>query len=181
MDAVSGTISVRFGGSPRGELLESLRCAGVQLNAHAETLLDQPLFDNPGEQTMRFAERSVAQLGLPDGGVLTEVFGAARSAGLNLVPLEAAPWLRLATLAQQASPDSELSAGRAPDGAITVASDPVNDDPNFPKGFYVRVVDREPWLRGYRCDDTYVFGPEQRFFFECPNPAKSTSGADHAC
>ena len=32
----------------------------------------------------------------------------------------------------------------------------------YPKGFYLRVVDDEVWLRGYRCDDTYEWGPEQR-------------------
>ncbi|WP_192498537.1 hypothetical protein [Ornithinimicrobium pratense] len=41
-------------------------------------------------------------------------------------------------------------------------SEPLGDDAAYLKGFYLRVVDGEAWLRGYRCDDTYEWGPEQR-------------------
>lgn len=53
------------------------------------------------------------------------------------------------------------SAGRAPSGALHIASEPLSDDEAYPKGFYLRVVDGETWLRGFRCDDTYEWGPEQ--------------------
>jgi len=61
--------------------------------------------------------------------------------------------------------DSVLSAGRAPSGSIKIASQPLSDDVEYPKGFSLRVVDGELWLRGYRCDDSYVFEPEQNFLF----------------
>jgi hypothetical protein len=62
----------------------------------------------------------------------------------------------LAMIGQSNAPD--LSAGRAPTGAIHVASEPLSRDVEYPKGFYLRIVDGQAWLRGYRCDDTYVCG-----------------------
>lgn len=70
--------------------------------------------------------------------------------------------LRLATMDQRNAPDSVLSAGRAPTGSVHIASELLSDDEAYPRGFYLRMVDGEAWLRGYRCDDTYEWGPEQR-------------------
>lgn len=141
--------------------------AGVRLNGHAETVLADLDCDGQPERSMRFTVSRLADLGLSDGGTLTEVFDAGRRHGLQPVPLLAAPYLRLALDAQESAPDSVLSQGRAPTGSIHVASEPVSEDVEYPKGFYLRVVDGEPWLRGYRCDDIYRFGPEQEFLFAC--------------
>ncbi|GAB3251424.1 hypothetical protein GCM10027562_11480 [Arthrobacter pigmenti] len=70
---------------------------------------------------------------------------------------------------QANSPDSDLSIGRAPSGAIHIASEPLSEDVEYPKGFYIRVVDGQAWLRGYRCDDKYVWAPGQRLAFLLPN------------
>ncbi|MBV0894463.1 hypothetical protein [Microbacterium sp. NC79] len=169
MDMTSGTMTVRFGGTSGAEARLQLQLAGVQLNEHAELLMRQGAFDAPNERSIVVVERSVAELGLADGGTLREVFAIADDLGLALVPIEAAPWIRLATFAQQNAPDSELSAHCAPTGSVTIASAPLTDDAEFPKGFYLRVVDDVAWLRGYRCDDTYVFGPEQVFLFAKPS------------
>lgn len=154
--------TVRVGGQPRRVLLQSLRALDVRLNAHAETLLQHPAFDDPEGQDLRFVERTVQQLGLPAGGTQSQVFDAARAQGLNLCPVISGPFLRLAAMDQHNAPDSVLSAGRAPTGAIHIASEPLSDDEAYPKGFYLRAVDDEGCLRGYRCDHTYVWGPEQR-------------------
>jgi len=159
-------LAVAFGGHSRAELLTMLSDAGIQLNSHAETLLADLAFDQP-ERSMHFTVRSVADLGLPEGGTLSEVFEAGIGQGLQLVPLIAAPYLRLALDTQKSAPDAVLSQGRAPTGSIHIASEPVSDDDAYPKGFYLRVVDGEPWLRGYRCDDSYVFEPEKKFLFAC--------------
>ena len=58
-----------------------------------------------------------------------------------------------------------MSAGRSPEGAVNIASPLLNDDVEFPRGFSLRVVDGRLWLRGYRCDDLYVFPPDVRFAF----------------
>lgn len=164
----SADSAVRVGGQSRTELRRSLRDAGVRLNAHAETLLAHPAFDDPGERTLRIVERTVEDLGLVEGAVQSRVFAAARSLGLELCPLVAGPYLRLALTDQADAPDSVLSAGRAPTGAIHLASEPISDDVEYPRGFYLRVVDGQSWLRGYCCDDTYVWAPEQRIAFVVP-------------
>lgn len=52
-----------------------------------------------------------------------------------------------------------------PQGAVNVATPVLSDDDEFPKCFYLRVVDDEPWLRGYRCDDLYMHPLESQFLF----------------
>ena len=140
----------------------------MQLNVHAETLLAHPAFEAPVGQTLRIVARTVEQLGLEEGAVQSQVFAAARTQGLELCPLVTGPYLRLALMDQTNAPDSVLSAGRGPTGAIHIASEPVSEDVEYPKGFYLRVVDGQAWLRGYRCDDTYVWAPGQRLAFLLP-------------
>lgn len=168
MTRATDGIGVRVGTQSRDGLRQRLRDAGVHLNTHAETLLAHPSFDEPAGRTLRIVHRTVEQLGLGEGGARSEVFAAARRHGLEPCPLVTGPYLRLAMPGQHTAPDSVLSAGRAPTGAVHVASEPVTSDPEYPKGFYLRVVDGRQWLRGYRCDDTYVFTPEQRLAFVLP-------------
>jgi hypothetical protein len=160
---------VRVGGRPRAEVLRSLRDAGIQLNTHAETLLAHPAFDDPAGRTLRIVERTVEQLGLEKGAVQSRVFTAARSHGLELCPVVTGPYLRLALMDQANAPDSVLSAGRGPAGALHIASEALSEDVEYPKGFYLRVVDGQSWLRGYRCDDEYVWTPGQRLAFVSPD------------
>ncbi|MWB99693.1 hypothetical protein [Agromyces seonyuensis] len=163
--------AVLLGGLTRAELAQRLAEAGVLLNAHAETLLDDLDLEDGTVRSIRVVERTVAELGLPDGAPLSRVFSAAERSGLRLCPPETAPFLRLQTLGQAASTDSVLSAGRAPEGSLTVAAAPLRADDEYPKGFYLRVVDTVPWLRGYRCDDEHVWAPEDRFVFRLPDPS----------
>ena len=58
-----------------------------------------------------------------------------------------------------------IRASSAIAGAIMVAAAPLSQDDAYPKGFYLRVVDGQAWLRGYRCDDTYVFAAVDEFAF----------------
>ncbi|WP_028281100.1 hypothetical protein [Arthrobacter sp. H5] len=161
-------LMVRVGGQSRTEVVQALRDVSVQLNARAETLLTHPAFDAPRDQTLRIVERTAEQLGLEKGAVQSQVFATARTQGLELCPLVTGPYLRLALMDQANAPDSVLSAGRGPTGAIHIASEPVSEDVDYPKGFYIRVVDGQAWLRGYRCDDTYVWAPKQRLAFLLP-------------
>ncbi len=160
---------VRAGGHSRAEVQRFLHTADVLLNVHAETLLAHPAFDNPVRQNLRIVERTVEELGFAHGAVQSQIFSAARNHGLALCPLVTGPYLRLAMMGQPNAPDSVLSAGRAPTGAIHVASEPLSEDVEYPKGFYLRVVDGQAWLRGYRCDDTYVWAPDHRLAFLSPS------------
>ncbi|WP_130412818.1 hypothetical protein [Xylanimonas ulmi] len=80
--------------------------------------------------------------------------------------MDTGPYLRLAFDDQAAAPDAVMPSGRAPSGSVTVASEPVEADHDFPKGFYLRVVDGTAWLRGYMCDNQHVFAPNDRFAFQ---------------
>lgn len=161
-------LGVQIGGRTRAELLQLLRDADVRLNTHAETLLAHPAFDDTSVRELRIVQRTVEQLGLDDGAAQSRVFGAAKDQGLLPCPLVTGPYLRLALPDQANAPDSVLSAGRPPTGAINVASEPVNEDDDHPKGFYLRVVDGQSWLRGFRCDASYVWPPTQRLAFVLP-------------
>ncbi len=159
---------VRVGGHSRVEIMQFLRRANILHNDHAETLLAHPAFDAPAARSLRIVERTVRELGFEHGAVQSRVFTTARNQGLELCPLVTGPYLRLAMTEQSNAPDSVLSAGRAPTGAIHVASDPPSQDVEYPKGFYLRVVNGQRWLRGYRCDDTYEWAPEQRLALVLP-------------
>ncbi|MFE4469392.1 hypothetical protein ACFRFH_11300 [Leifsonia sp. NPDC056824] len=161
-------IQLSVGGATRTELRAALQSHGVLLNAHAETLLDHEAFDVREPVELTIVERSVGELGLGDGGTLPEVYAAAQQQGLSLCPPDTGPYLRLAMRSQPNAPDSVLSAGRSPTGSIKVAAAPLSADVEFPKGFYLRVVDGVPWLRGYRCDDEYRYSAEDRFAFTLP-------------
>lgn len=182
---VRTTWSIEVGGLSRDELIERLDARGIRRNAYAEVLLADPVFDDlprqavagataagtpasgqaSGRETISILETSVGDLGFPDGATLPRVFDAAARRGLALCPPITAPYLRLATLDQASAPDSILSTGRAPTGSLHVASPVLRADHDYPKGFYLRVIDGVPWLRGYRCDDEYVLSPGDRLAF----------------
>lgn len=157
------------GGLARAELRAALQSHGILLNAFAELLLEHPVFERREPEQVDIVERDVADL-RPGGGTLFEVFAAAQEQGLALCPPDTGPYLRLARASQTEAPDSVLSAGRSPAGALKVATAPLTGDDEYPKGFYLRVVDGRQWLRGYRCDGEYRFVPGDRFAFRRAMP-----------
>jgi len=165
-DRIEWTIDV--GGLSRDDLIARLDARGIHRNPFAETLLADAVFDDAAHETITVVERSVSDLGFPDGATLPDVFGAAARHGLGLCPPVTAPYLRLATLDQATAPDSILSTGRAPTGSLNVAAPVPRADHDYPKGFHLRVIDGVPWLRGYRCDDEHVLSPDDRFAFRAP-------------
>lgn len=158
-------MEVEVGGLSRAELRAALQAHGIALNDHADVLIAQPAFDAGVREVVRVVRRTVAELGRTDGATLPQIFAAAQAQGLGLCPATTGPYLRLAWATQVASANAVMSAGRSPDGALTVASPVLDDDVDFPKGFYLRVIERRPWLRGYGCDDLYVFPPSAEFAF----------------
>lgn len=165
-------LQIPVGGLARAELRSALASRSVLLNAHAETLLDAGVFDRQDTRLIAVTERTVADLGRPHGASLSEILKLGQEQGLMLCPPDTGPYLRLALEDQPTSADSVMSTGKAPDGSLTVASEPLSDDVYYPKGFYLRVVDGQAWLRGYRCDDEHIWSPDDRFVFR----AISTSG-----
>ena len=64
-----------------------------------------------------------------------------------------------------------MSNGSAPSASVTVASAPLDRDDVLPKGFYLRVVDGRPWLRGYHATDEHLWSPHDRLAFRTGAPA----------
>lgn len=153
-------LQLLVGGLSRDELRQRLEASAIQLNAHAETLLEHSCFDERAPEVVTVTQRRVDDLSLPEGGTLPAVIAAALRQDLQLCPPETGPYLRLAMTSQPKAPDSVLSAGRVPTGALHVVSAPLSAYHEFPKGFYLRAVDGVSWLRGFRCDDEYVWPPE---------------------
>jgi hypothetical protein len=159
---------LHIGGLTRSELKEALVLAGVQLNPSAETLLEDPVFQSTEAETVAavdIVECSVGDLGLVEGATLPQILIAAEEAGLLLCPPFAGPYLRLAMPEQPSAPDTVMSNGRAPTGSVTVASERLRVEFEYPRGFYLRVVMGQPWLRGFRCTDDAPWYPEDRFAF----------------
>lgn len=153
------------------QLQAELATHNVGLNAHAQQLLTRTVLHAADARplTLHLQVRTVADLRLTQAATLPTIFAAATAQELALCPQVTVAYLRLAYLQQPAS-DAPVHAGRAPLGALTVASAPLSPDDEFPKGFYLRMIDGQPWLRGYRCDDTYVWHDDDVFVFCAATP-----------
>jgi hypothetical protein len=159
---------LRVGGLTRSDLKQALFSAGVRLNASGETLLEDPVFGSADAEsvvTIELVECTVGDLGLNVGATLPQILATARDEGLVPCPPFTGPYLRLAMRDQPTAPDSVMSNGRAPTGSVTVASERLRVGHDYPRGFYLRVVAGQLWLRGFRCTDDAGWFPEDRFAF----------------
>ena len=158
---------VRIGGTSKPELLRQLGEAGVQLNAHALTLFADTRFTPAAAgSTVEIIQVSVASLGFAEGATYSALVERARLAGWFEGPLELGPHLRLALLDQpEGAIGRSAEQGRAPPGAITIASPSLDEEDEFPKGFYLRRIEGTLWLRGYRSWSGHIWGPDDSFAF----------------
>lgn len=168
-------LELEVGALTRAELLHQLAAANVGLNDYAEALLRRHDFEHVRAERMTVRFRRATELGLAHGGTWAQLLTAATSRGFVPLPLTAGPYLRLALAEQPDAPDSVLSAGSPPSAAIHVASTMANAGENDPRGFYLRTVDGRRWLRGFRCDDDYVLGPETVLALRLPTTAAGAS------
>lgn len=159
--------AVRVGGMSKPELLQALRAHNVQLNQAAETLFEDRRFKWLGqEQLIEIAHVSVADLGFGEGATYAQLTARALEMGLVECPLELGPYLRIQFLHQpEGAAGMPATQHRAPPGSITVASSPLDDADETPKGFYLRRIDGVLWLRGYRSWPGHIFRPEDVFVF----------------
>jgi len=151
----------------KAELLQALRVHEVQLNQAAEALFEDCRFSVPGQdQVIEIATVSVADLGFGEGATYAQITARALASGWVECPLALGPYLRMQFLDQPegsgAAPPTE---GRAPPGAITVASPALDDADETPKGFYLRRIDGVPWLRGYWSWPGHLWQPEDVIVF----------------
>lgn len=105
---------LRVGELTRSDLKSALALAGVRLNAHAETRLEDEVLDETEAETVGIVQRTVSELGLSRGAALPRILATAREHGLLPCPPVAGPYLRLVMSDQTTAPDSVLSCrGRA--------------------------------------------------------------------
>jgi hypothetical protein len=126
------------GGVSKSDLLRELAEQSVSLNEYARVLFDDPKFTtSPEPYSVRLVSVSLADIGLPDGGLWGDIVDRAASAGLRPCPLEVAPHLRLAYQDQPVGP------------YLTVVSLRLRSDDEYPNGLYLRRLEEGLWLRGY--------------------------------
>ncbi|GEN82707.1 hypothetical protein SLU01_10190 [Sporosarcina luteola] len=158
--------TVEVGGLTKSQLIHKIRKKSILINKLGETLFEDDKFTtSDSKYTLQTVELAVQDLGFLEGGTVSQIFRKANQLGLKLCPLELAPYLRLAYLDQ---PEGNLNRHRqhkAPYGSITVASQILTEDHDFPKGFYLRRIDGALWLRGYVCDDMHIWEPDDHFIF----------------
>lgn len=155
------------GGISFADLKSQLKQNNVGFNPSAEKLFsDDRLIISPKAHPVTVKILTVADLNLNVPATLPNIFQAAQQQGLQLCSLETAIALRLFWLDQPESSDSEMHRHKAPDFSVTVASPVISESPEQPKGFYLRNVNQQLWLRGYICDDTFIWNQNDKFAFQ---------------
>lgn len=173
---------VSIGGLSKHELLERLASAGVEINSIGLQLFAQESFRTlEVPVVVEAVQITVAELGLPDGGVFAQVIRAAEERALALCPLELGPHLRLALLDQaEGAQGFERRQHTAPPGAITVVSQPLPEDGEEFRGFYLRRIEGTLWLRGYKSWSGHLWQPEDILLFTSARNASPTPRSGRA-
>lgn len=161
------TKTLQIGGLTKRQLIQKLQAHSISLNEFGEKLIcDDKFTTSESKYSLTIVELSVRNLGFPDGATMPQLFKQANELGLELCPLELGPYLRLEYLDQpEGNIGNLLQQNQAPSGSITIASEIIKDDDDFPKGFYLRKIDGVLWLRGYLADNLHVWKPEDQFIF----------------
>ncbi|MEM7129765.1 MAG: helicase [Chloroflexota bacterium] len=159
------TRTVHVGGRTKSELMQALQRNSIMLNASAERLFSCEQFTTSETRyPLTTVELTVCDLGFPEGATIAEIYGRVSELGLALCPLELGPHLRLQYLDQpEGQRGSPVRRHQAPYGSITIASEKLTEDDDFPKGFYLRRIEGVLWLRGYRSGPEHVWMPDDHF------------------
>jgi hypothetical protein len=144
------------------EMVQALREHNVRLNQAAEALFDDRRFmPLPQSKIIEISPVSVADLGFGEGATYEQLTVRALESGLVDCPLELGPHLRTQFLEQpEGSIGFPATQHRAPPGSLTIASSPLDDCEQTPKGFYLRRIDGVLWLRGYWSWPGHIWSPE---------------------
>jgi hypothetical protein len=158
---------VTIGGLSKAELLARLQSSHVCMNESAGRLFASDRFTTARARArVTTVELTVRELGFARGATTAEMYARAAALGLGLCPLELGPHLRLSYLDQpEGYWGQPLLEHQAPSGSLTVASEPLSSDDDFPKGFYLRRIEGELWLRGYRAGAEHVWAGDDHMLF----------------
>ena len=158
---------ISMGGFSKAELLDRMEATGTQLNLLALEMFSEESFRTQGPVcTIEVVLKTVGELGLPNGGVLSKAIDSAAALGFGLCPLELAPYLRMAWVDQEEGAIGfESTQYRAPPGSITVVDRRPKDDESEYRGFYLRRIEGTLWLRGYKSWSGHVWQPQDMLVF----------------
>lgn len=147
-------MKVEIGNHTNAELLQELKEQRIQFNPFALQLFEDQLIQTKQRvQTLTLSITTPSELGAPFGATLAELLAHAALKGLEPCPLAVAPYLLLQGISL------------TKDEYITLASLPLVQEETYPRGLYLRKLDDGAWLRGYRCDDAFIFPPSMKFVF----------------
>lgn len=147
-------MNVEIGNHTNAELLQELKEQRIRFNPFALQLFEDQLIQTKQRvQTLSVLVTTPSELGAPFGATLAELLAHAALKGLEPCPLAVAPYLLL----------QDISLTK--DEYITFASLPLAQEETYPRGWYLRKRDDGVWLRGYRCDDAFIFPPLMKFVF----------------
>ncbi|WP_322904780.1 helicase [Paenibacillus campi] len=162
--------TITIGGLSKSELIAKLQHCAIHTNAYGAILLhDDRFIVSAHVYTLQTVELTVAHLGFPDGATMELIFQRAKQLGLQLCPLELAPYWRLLYLDQPEDTHQDVRRNQAPSNSVTVASEPLSEDDTFPKGFYLRRMNGELWLRAYCADHLHCWSAWDRLIFVKPS------------
>nr|WP_306310014.1 hypothetical protein [Vibrio sp. B172a] len=135
-------------------MLQELKDQRIQFNPFALQLFEDQLIQTKQRgQIVSVLVTTPSELGAPFGATLAELLAHAALKGLEPCPLAVAPYLLLQGISL------------TKDEYITLVSSPLAQEETYPRGLYLRKRDDGVWLRGYRCDDTFIFPPSMKFVF----------------
>ena len=147
-------MKVEIGIHTSAELLQELKEQRIQFNPFALQLFeDQVIQTKQHAQTLSLSIVTPSELGASFGATLAELVAHAALKGLEPCPLAVAPNLLLQGISL------------TKDEYVTLASLPLAKEETYPRGLYLRKRDDGLWLRGYRCDDDFIFPPSMKFVF----------------
>ena len=139
----------------------------IFINQYAEQFFTHPRFSSAQKVDISVFIASLHEIGFKSGATLDDIFKRIPSIGLRPCPPSTGVFLRLLWKDQPQSQNSILSGTHgSPDLAVTVLSEVVSRNDDFPKGLYLRNVEGNLWLRGYICDASYRFPGDALFVFE---------------
>ncbi len=169
-DCPTITRTVIVGGRTKSELLHELQRNAISINESGERLFASDQFTTSETRySVTTVELTVRDLGFPQGATIAEIVVRAGALGLGLCPIELGPHLRLQYLDQSEGYWGQpLRRHQAPCSSITIASENLSEDDDFPKGFYLRRIKGVLWLRGYRSGPEHVWEPDDHFIFRQP-------------
>ena len=161
------TRTIELGGYTKQQLIKRLQEYSILLNEYGEMLLtDEKFTTSETKYNLQTVELPVGNLGFREGATTAQIYQKASELGLELCPLELGAYLRLEYLDQpEGDSGNYIHKNQAPTGSITIATEVLTEDDNFPKGFYLRRINGKLWLRGYVADDLHIWKPKDHFVF----------------